>query len=175
METTNIDSEINSLYTAALAQHPPVKVAATSVAGTTGQTVRVDLYSGPHGSGFQVVGEIVIGGYTARRVRQAGPETTRDKAWPADIEASAAQWVKDSVAQAFAWTDAQGFSADHKVTLLNRFIVALAAAGSQESLATAKPKLVAVYGWFETVQTLAMEGKCFFPVAPHTFEEVLSE
>ena len=175
MDTTLIDSQINSLYQTALGQNPPQKITPYSISGTTGQSVKLELYSGPKGSGFQVIGEIVIGGYTARRVRQAGPETNRDKPWPQNIEMEAEQWVKDSISQAFSWADCQGFKADHKVTLLNKYVNDLAIAGNLTNLTASKPKLVAIRGWFDNLQLMAMNGKRFFPVAPYSFKEIIDE
>ena len=39
----------------------------------------------------------------------------------------------------------------------------------------AKPKLVALYTWLQTVKQTALAGSVTFPPAPHTFEEVVSE
>lgn len=76
---------------------------------------------------------------------------------------------------AFAWTNAQGFSAEHKVALLSLYTSALSEAGSLVALATAKPKLAATYEWFMAVQSLALSGNQFFPKAPFPFVEVISE
>jgi len=39
----------------------------------------------------------------------------------------------------------------------------------------AKPKLVALYTWLQTVKATALAGSVVFPPAPYTFEEVVSE
>ena len=43
--------------------------------------IRTDVYVGPKGSGFVVVGTMKIGTMTFARSRQQGPETTRERDW----------------------------------------------------------------------------------------------
>lgn len=40
----------------------------------------VNVYDGPHGKGYEVVGELELRGVTVRRVINVGPETWRDTA-----------------------------------------------------------------------------------------------
>lgn len=63
-----------------------------------------------------------------------------------------------------------GFDADRKVILLNKLLKA-----KEENTVANFPKLVALYGWMETVQGMAVAGQTMFPPAPHTFEEVIAE
>ena len=64
----------------------------------------------------------------------------------------------------------RGFDADRKVILLNKLLKA-----KEDGTIANKPKLTALYAWFETVQGLAIAGKSTFPAPPHTFEEVVAE
>ena len=63
-----------------------------------------------------------------------------------------------------------GLSAARLVTLMD-LLLQTKEAGQLE----AKPKLVALYTWLQTVKALAVAGNIDFPPAPHTFEEVVSE
>lgn len=88
---------------------------------------------------------------------------------PEEIEA-ATMSPEAAVAAGAAHVLRAGFDADRKVILLNKLLKAKDA-GALASV----PKLVALYGWMETVQGMAVAGQTMFPACPHTFEEVIAE
>jgi hypothetical protein len=91
MNLTSINAAIDAAYSAALAH--PQKVAPATVGDDANQTVQTVVYEAPIGSGFRVVGKINVGGATILRVRNSGPDTGSERAWPADIEAEVARQI----------------------------------------------------------------------------------
>ncbi len=91
MDLTPINSAIDAAFAAAHAN--PQKQAPTPVAGNLDQTVAVVTYVAPTGSGFRVVATLNIGGCRITRVKNHGPDTASERAWPADIEAHVAAEV----------------------------------------------------------------------------------
>ena len=68
-----MDSAFNAALNGAI-RRDPEQVCETG-------TVCTDVYSGPQGTGFQVAGQINIGGALFMRVRQHGPEIWREHSW----------------------------------------------------------------------------------------------
>jgi hypothetical protein len=69
-----------------------------------------------------------------------------------------------------AWVSAAGLTAARLVTLMDLLMTT-----KEANALAAKPKLVALYTWLQTVKAMAVAGQTNFPAAPHTFEEVVSE
>ena len=63
-----------------------------------------------------------------------------------------------------------GFDPGKWVILLNKLLKA-----RMENTVDSKPKLVAIYSWMETVESMAVAGNLDFPPAPYTFEEAILE
>jgi len=173
MTTSLIDSAFNAAISAAQSLGDAV-VRISPVAVAENQTVQTDtlVYRGQ--KGFRVLAAIQIGGYRATRIHETLP-ALRETEWPADIEAEAVKWVEGSLSAGKAHVG-RFFDPTDLVTLLSLFISSLAAAGNdQTAIATAKPKLVAVYAWTQEVQALAAAGQRMFPRPPFTFAEVIAE
>jgi hypothetical protein len=91
MDLTAINAAIDAAYQAALAN--PQKQAPQAVGGNANQTVSVVTYVAPAGPGFRVVGTLNVGGCRIVRVRNHGPDTASERAWPSDIESHVAEIV----------------------------------------------------------------------------------
>lgn len=74
-----IDAAIDAAYAAALAN--PQRQPAQPVNGDPSATVRVDTYTSTIGSGFCVVGQVVLGDIVLKKVRQHGPDTASEHGW----------------------------------------------------------------------------------------------
>ncbi len=170
MDLTPINQAIDAAYAAALANGGQRVLPQTIAENVTLQT---DTYVAPTGSGFRVVCRVKVpeANFTATKVRNHGPDTASERDWPAEgIEAAAQAHVARCIAAGAAHVVRAGFDADKKVILLNKLLKAKDA----NALASI-PKLVALYGWMETVQGMAIAGQTAFPKCPHTFEEVIAE
>lgn len=172
MNTSSIDTAIDLACAAAMAQMPnPQRVMPQAIAPNV--TLQTDTYVAPTGNGFRVVARVKVpeANYTATRVRNHGPDTTSEQAWPAEgIEAAAKAHVARCIAAGAAFVKWVGFDADKKVILLNKLLSVKEADKLAEY-----PKLAALYAWMETVQGMAVAGQTNFPPHPHTFEEVIAE
>ena len=91
MNVAPINAAIDAAFTAALAN--PQKVASAPVNGDANQIVQTVAYDAPTGIGFRVVGKINVSGATIIRTKNHGPDTTSERAWPADIEAEVVRQV----------------------------------------------------------------------------------
>ena len=69
-----------------------------------------------------------------------------------------------------AHVEQSGFSAARLVTLFD-----LRLQCKEAGTVAQHPKLVAIYGWRQTVKATALAGSNQFPAAPYTFEEVIAE
>jgi hypothetical protein len=180
--TTLIDAAIDAAFESArslgdkVARIAPVSLSSPD-AGCLTETVQTDIYKGPKGSGFQIVGKISFSnGLTLVRIRQSGPEAHREKAWPSDIKADLAAWPLACLMAAESHVASQGYTATRLVTLLNAFLTSLTSAGGNVSaLSASHPRLSAVYSWTQTVQAAAASGKTVYPMAPFTFADVIAE
>ena len=165
MDTTHIDAAIEAAFTAAtdlgskVAKIIPQAIL-TQDAGTTSETVRTDVYTSPKGSGFRIVGTITFpNGFTVSRVKQSGWDVKSERPWPANLSAEVAAWPTVCLVAAEKHVEAQGYTATRLVTLLNAYLVKLAAAGNNPiNLAANNPKLAAVYAWTQTVQATPCGG-----------------
>lgn len=170
MDLTPINQAIEAAFAAALANGGQRQMPQTIAENVTLQT---DTYVAPAGSGFRVVCRVKVpeANFTATRVRNHGPDTASERDWPAEgIEAAAQAHVARCVQSGADYVTRKGFDTDKKVILLNKLLKAKEA----DALASV-PKLVALYGWMETVQQMAVAGQTMFPACPHTFEEVIAE
>jgi hypothetical protein len=169
MDLAPLNAAIDAAYAAALAN--PQRVMPQTIAENV--TLQTDTYVAPTGGGFRVVCRIKVPevNFTVSKVRNHGPDTASERAWPTEgIEAAAQAHVARCIAQGADYVTRKGFDADRKVILLNKLLQVKEA----DALAS-KPKLVALYTWMETVQGMAVAGQTMFPQPPHTFEEVISE
>jgi hypothetical protein len=66
--------------------------------------------------------------------------------------------------------EAAGLTGPRLVTLMDLLMQT-----REANALSAKPKLVALYTWLQTVKGMAVAGQTTFPPIPHTFEEVISE
>jgi hypothetical protein len=137
-------------------------------------TLRTDAYVSPDGAGFRVVAtqSVPAANFYVSRVKNHGPDTASESDWPSEeIDALAQAHVAYCINQGSQFVLSAGFDADRKIILLNKLLNAKA-----EGLLIDKPKLVALYAWFQKIEELAVSGRFMsFPKPPHTFEEVLSE
>lgn len=169
MDLAPLNTAINAAYAAALAN--PQRVMPQTIAPNV--TLQTDTYVAPTGSGFRVVCTVFVPAvnFRFRRVRNHGPDTASEQGWPAEgIEAAAQAHVAKCLAAGTAYVTGKGFDADKKVILLNKLL-----AVKEANALAAKPNLVALYTWMETVQGMAVAGQTMFPKPPHTFEEVIAE
>jgi hypothetical protein len=170
MELTVINSAIDAAYADALANGGQ-RVMPQDIAPNV--TLQTDTYVAPTGSGFRVVCRVTVPevNFTATRVRNHGPDTASEREWPIEgIEAAAKAHVARCIEAGAAHVISAGFDADKKVILLNKLLKA-----KETSTVADYPKLVALYGWMETVQQMAISGNAFFPKAPCAFDEVIAE
>ena len=86
-----INSAIDAAFSSALSN--PQKVAPAPVNGDPNQTVQTVVYQAPAGSGFRVVGTVIINGTRITRVKNHGPDTGSEREWTADIEAEVVRQV----------------------------------------------------------------------------------
>lgn len=170
MDLTAINSAIDAAYADALAsggQRQLPHVIAPNV------TLKTDTYVAPNGSGFRVVCTIEVPEvhFAVSRVKNHGPDTQSERQWPAEgIEAAAQAHVARCIQAGADFVNRSGYDADRKVILLNKLLKA-----KEDDTVADFPKLTALYGWMETVQSMAVSGQTFFPKAPHSFEEVIKE
>jgi hypothetical protein len=169
MNLEPLNQAIEAAYQAALAN--PQRVLPQTIAPNV--TLQTDTYVAPTGNGFRVVCRIKVpeANFTATRVRNHGPDTASKQEWPAEgIEAAAKAHVARCIEIGAAHVIRAGFDADKKVILLNKLLKA-----KETNTVADCPKLVALYGWMETVQQMAVSGNTFFPKAPYAFDEVIAE
>ena len=86
-----INSAIDAAFSDALAN--PQKVAPAPVNGSANQTIQTVVYQAPTGSGFRVVGTVIVNGVRITRIKNNGPDTASERDWPADIEAEVTRQV----------------------------------------------------------------------------------
>ncbi len=172
MDLTPLNAATDAAYNAALAQMPtPERVLPQTIAENV--TLQTDTFVAPTGPGFRVVCTVAVPSVNFRvsRVKNHGPDTASERDWPTEgIEAAAQAHVARCIQAGADHVLRAGFDADRKVILLNKLLKAK----ETDTLASV-PKLVALYGWMETIQGLAIAGQTLFPPALHTFEEVVAE
>jgi hypothetical protein len=169
MNLEPLNQAIEAAYAAALAN--PQRVMPQDIAPNV--SLQTDTYIAPTGNGFRVVCRIRVpeANYTAIRIKNHGPDTASEQDWPAEgIEAAAKAHVARCIGIGAAHVIRAGFDADKKVILLNKLLKA-----KDENVVANFPKLVALYGWMETVQQMAVSGNTFFLKAPYAFDEVIAE
>lgn len=136
-------------------------------------TLQTDIYTAPNGSGFRIVCNISIpeANLTITKVRNHGPDISSEKDWPKEgIENAIKNHIKKCIENGANHVIRYGFDADKKIILLNKFLKI-----KESNNLTNYPKLTALYEWMEEIQNLAINGKIYFPKAPFSFEEVISE
>jgi hypothetical protein len=148
----------------------PVAKPQESLIGDANQTVQVLVYTAKGNLGFRVIGRIKIVGYCATRTREHGPEIHGDKPWPADIDGEARRYHLGCIEAGERHVERQGYSAARLVTCFDSLMAAKEAGTLGQ-----RPKLVAVYGWLQSIKAKAAEQEKNFDKAPHTFEDVLTE
>jgi len=168
MDLSAINSEMQAAYDAALVN--PIKQAATQVGEDPNQTVQTVTYVAPTGAGFRVIGRIKVGGFTATKVLNHGPDTASERDWPAEgIEAAVSAFNAKCIKAA--------------ETHISKFFTAFGLMEGLKKLMTAQatnslasiPKTVAVATWVETVKGMALAGQLNFPPSPYPFEEIIAE
>jgi hypothetical protein len=169
MDLTAINSAMDAAFSTALAN--PQKAAPAQVGDDPNQTVQTVTYVAPTGSGFRVIGRIVVGGFSATKVRNHGPDTKSERDWPSEgIEAAAGAFIQRCIRSGEVAVERAGFTASRLVTCMD-LLLQIKEAGTL----AAHPKLVATYGWLQTVKAMSVAGQQMLPNCPHTFEEVVSE
>jgi hypothetical protein len=169
MDLTAINSAIDAAYAAALSN--PQRVMPQTIAPNV--TLQTDTYVAPDGLGFRVVATIFVpeANFRVSRIKNHGPDTESEREWPTEgIEAAAQVHVARCIQAGADFVNRSGFDADRKVILLNKLLKA-----KDENVVANFPKLVALYGWMETVQQMAVSGNTFFLKAPYAFDEVIAE
>lgn len=170
MDLALLSSAIEAAYAAALANGGQRQMPQTIAENVT---LRTDTYVAPTGPGFRVVCTVSVpsANFRVSKVRNHGPDTASERDWPAEgIEAATQAHVLRCVEAGKAHVRRAGFDGLEMASLLRRFFVA-----QQNNQLAGKPKLVALYGWTEEVEQMAMAGQTMFPPAPHTFEEAMGE
>lgn len=169
MDLTSLNQAIDAAFAVALAN--PQRIAPQTVAPNV--TLQTDTYVSPKGGGFRVVCRIIVpeANFSVSRVKNHGPDTQSEQDWPSEgIEAAAQAHVARCIAAGENHVTQAGFNADRKVILLNKLLKVKEANALAEH-----PKLAALYGWMESVQSKAVAGLLNFAKPPHTFEEVIAE
>ena len=127
-------------------------------------------YVAPSGSGFRVIGTVTVGGFTARCVRNHGPDTKSEQGWPAEgVEAAAAAFHSSCIDKALATVNSA-----YPSLVISDGLQKIAQHTAAGTLATI-PKTIAAATWVQTVKTMALAGNTNFPPAPFTVAEVLAE
>lgn len=170
MDLTAINSAIEAAYADAL-DNGGQRVMPQTIAPNV--TLQTDTYVAPDGEGFRVVATIFVpeANFRVSRIKNHGPDTASEQDWPSEgIEVAAQAHIARCIQSGADFVNRSGFDADKKVILLNKLLKA-----KEDGTVADFPKLTALYGWMETVQSMAVAGQTFFPKAPHSFEEVIKE
>lgn len=169
MNIEQINQLIEEAYQSAL--NNPQRVLPYNISDNV--TLQTDLYSSDEGNGFKIVCVINFPNinYSVYKVRNYGPDTTSEIDWPSEgIEQSAKNHVAKCIHLGSLFVLEKGFDADKKVILLNKLLNL-----KEQNLLESKPKLTALYQWFNSIEQEAISGKQFFSEPPYSFEEVISE
>lgn len=136
-------------------------------------TLQTDLYSSEEGNGFKVVCIVNFPeiNFSVYKVRNYGPDINSEMDWPLEgIDQAAKNHVAKCIHLGSTFVNSKGFDADKKVILLNKLISL-----KEQNLLQSKPKLIALYEWFNSIEREAISGRQFFSEPPFSFEEVIAE
>jgi hypothetical protein len=136
-------------------------------------TLQTDLYSNDGENGFKIICTISFPNinFNLYKVRNYGPDVNSEQDWPLEgIDQAAKNYVAKCINLGSTFVNTKGFDADKKVILLNKLLNL-----KEQNLLESKPKLIALYQWFNYIEQQAISGKQFFSNPPYTFEEVIAE
>jgi hypothetical protein len=167
MDLTPLDQAVEAAYNTALAdpQHVPEQTIAPGV------TLQTDVYASPAGNGFRVICKVNIpeAGYIAARVRNHGPDTASEQAWPAEgIEAGAKRHAQKHLLA--VEKHVTKYFSSLALIEAHRKITTNALAGTLANI----PKTLAVAGWIDSLKDPAA-GILAFTAPPYAFEEIVLE